>query len=117
MHGNAMTILTPDGQEQIIVKEDTCDQGSFYSRYTIRDTYENKCTPITLCWDDPRMLRTSKNVLGKDVLPYLQEWPENYNDMCDDLQRCLRNRSSARIRDMTKHKKLNDANDIFNRMV
>jgi hypothetical protein len=109
--------LPPDGQEQIIVKEDTCDQGPFYSRYTVRDIYENKHTPITLYWDDPRMLRSSKNVLGKDVLPYLQEWPENYNDMCDDLQRCLHNRSSARVRDMIKHKKLNDANDIFNRMV
>ena len=109
--------LPPDGQEQVVVKEDTCEWGPFYSRYTIRDIYEQKYTPITLYWDDPRMLRSSKNVLGKDVLPYLQEWPENYNDMCDDLSRCLYNRSAAFCRNMIKHKKLNDANDIFNRMV
>ena len=109
--------LPPDGQEQVVVKEDTCDQGPFYSRYTLRDIYENKHTPITLYWDDPRMLRSSKNVLGKDVLPYLQEWPDNYNDMCDDLSRCLYNRSSAFCRNMIKHKKLNDANGLLNRMV
>lgn len=109
--------LPPDGQEQVVVKEDTCEWGPFYSRYTIRDIYEQKHTPITLYWDDPRMLRSPKNVLGKDVLPYLQEWPENYNDMCDDLSRCLYNRSAAFCRNMIKHKKLNDANDIFNRMV
>lgn len=109
--------IPPDGQEQVVVKEDSCEWGPFYSRYTVRDIYENKHTPITLCWDDPRMLRSPKNVLGKDVLPYLQEWPEDYNDMCDDLSRCLHNRSSARCRDMIKHKKLNDANNIFNRMV
>lgn len=109
--------LPPDGQEKVVVKEDTCEWGPFYSRYTVRDIYENKHTPITLYWDDPRILRSPKNVLGKDLLPYLQEWPENYNDMCDDLSRCLYIRSATFCRDMIKHKKLNDANNIFNRMV
>lgn len=34
-----------------------------------------------------------------------------------DLQKCLDLRAAAFCRDMIKHKKLNDANDIFNRMV
>ena len=35
----------------------------------------------------------------------------------DDLQKCLYFRAATSCRDMIKHKKLNDANDIFNRMV
>lgn len=35
----------------------------------------------------------------------------------DDLQKCLYFRAATFCRDMIKHKKLNDANDIFNRMV
>lgn len=108
--------LPAQGAEKCEVKEDTCESGPFYSKYTIRDACENK-PHFTLYWDDPRMLRSPKNAFGKDVLPYLQEWPEDYNDMCDDLSRCLYQRSSSRCRDMIKHKKLNDANDIFNRMV
>ena len=34
-----------------------------------------------------------------------------------DLQKCLNLRAAIFCRDMIKHKKLNDANDIFNRMV
>ena len=34
-----------------------------------------------------------------------------------DLQKCLDFRAAAFCRDMIKHKKLNDANNIFNRMV
>lgn len=34
-----------------------------------------------------------------------------------DLQKCLNLRAATFCRDMIKHKKLNDANDIFNRMV
>lgn len=35
----------------------------------------------------------------------------------DDLQKCLDFRAATFCRDMIKHKKLNDANNIFNRMV
>ena len=35
----------------------------------------------------------------------------------DDLQKCLYFRASTACRNMIKHKKLNDANNIFNRMV
>lgn len=34
-----------------------------------------------------------------------------------DLQKCLDLRAAAFCRDMIKHKKLNDSNGIFNRMV
>lgn len=108
--------LPAQGAEKCEVKEDTCEYGPFYSKYTIRDAYENK-PHFTLHWDDPRMLRSSKNALGKDILPWKEEWPDDYNDCCDDLQRCLDNRNEAFCRSMVKHKKLNDANNIFNRMV
>ena len=108
--------LPAQGAEKCEVKEDTCKYGPFYSKYTIRDAYENK-PHFTLHWDDPRMLRSPKNALGKDVLPWKEEWPDDYNDRCDDLQRCLANRSEAFCRSMIKHKKLNDANNILNRMV
>lgn len=108
--------LPAQGAEQCEVKEDTCEYGSFYSKFTIRDAYENK-PHFTLYWDDPRMLRSPKNALGKDILPWKAEWPDDYNDRCDDLQRCLDNRSEAFCRSMVKHKKLNDANNILNRMV
>lgn len=108
--------LPAQGAEQCEVKEDTCEYGSFWSKYTFRDAYENN-PHFTLYWDDPRMLRSSKNALGKDVLPWKTEWLDDYNDRCDDLQRCLANRNEAFCRSMVKHKKLNDANNIFNRMV
>ena len=108
--------LPAQGAEKCEVKEDTCEYGPFYSKYTIRDAYEGK-PHFTMHWDDPRMLRSPKNALGKDVLPWKTEWPDDYNDCCDDLQRCLDNRNEAFCRSMIKHKKLNDANNIFNRMV
>ena len=108
--------LPAQGAEQCEVKEDTCEYGPFYSKYTLRDIYERK-PHFTLYWDDPRMLRSSKNAFGEDVLPWKEEWPDDYNDCCDDLQRCLDNRNEALCRSMVKHKKLNDANNIFNRMV
>lgn len=108
--------LPAQGAEKCEVKEDTCEYGPFYSKYTIRDAYEGK-PHFTMHWDDPRMLRSPKNALGKDVLPWKEEWPDDYNDSCDNLQRCLDNRSASFCRSMIKHKKLNDANNIFNRMV
>lgn len=108
--------LPAQGAEKCEVKEDTCEYGPFYSKYTIRAAYEGK-PHFTLHWDDPRMLRSPKNVLGKDVLPWKSEWPDDYNDLCDALQRCLDSRNEAFCRSMIKHKKLNDANNIFNRMV
>lgn len=105
------------GQEWCDIKEDICKEGPFLSKYTIRDVVEKKYKQIRVYWDSPRMLRSSSNVFGKDVYPYLQEWPDNYDDLCDDLQKCLDFRSQTLCRDMIKHKRLNDANDIFNRLM
>lgn len=64
----------------------------------------------------------SKN---SDILHYLFALPQGQEVDClscvreknGDLLRQLRLRSSTYCRNMIKHKKLNDANDIFNRMV
>ena len=95
------------------VKEE--EDGTF-STYTIRDRMAG-INPVFLHFDDPRKLSLSP-ALSRLVGPsFKASQPANYNDLCDDLQRCLDSRSSKFCRDMIKHKKLNDANNIFNRMV
>lgn len=101
------------GCEVSTVKEE--EDGTF-STYTIRDRMAG-IKPVVLHFDDPRKLLLSPD-LSRLVGPsFKASQPANYNDLCDDLQRCLDNRSSKYCRDMIKHKKLNDANNIFNRMV
>lgn len=101
------------GCEVSTVKEE--EDGTF-STYTIRDVMAG-IKPIVLHFDDPRKLLLS-SALSRLVGPsFKASQPANYNDLCDDLQRCLDSRSSKFCRDMIKHKKLNDMNDIFNRMV
>lgn len=101
------------GCEVSTVKEE--EDGTF-STYTIRDRMAG-IKPLVLHFDDPRKLLLSP-ALSRLVGPsFKASQPANYNDLCDDLQRCLDNRSSKYCRDMIKHKKLNDANNIFNRMV
>ena len=105
--------LPASGCEVSTVKEE--EDGTF-STYTIRDRMAG-IKPVVLHFDDPRKLLLSP-ALSHLVGPSFKALqPANYNDLCDDLQRCLDNRSSKYCRDMIKHKKLNDANDIFNRMV
>lgn len=105
--------LPASGCEVSTVKEE--EDGTF-STYTIRDRMAG-IKPVVLHFDDPRKLLLSP-ALSRLVGPsFKASQPSNYNDLCDDLQRCLDNRSSEYCRDMIKHKKLNDANDIFNRMV
>lgn len=105
--------LPATGCERSIVKEE--EDGTF-STYTIRDRMAG-IKPVVLHFDDPRKLLLSP-ALSRLVGPsFKASQPSNYNDMCDDLQRCLDFRASTYCRDMIKHKKLNDANDIFNRMV
>lgn len=105
--------LPASGCERSIVKEE--EDGTF-SSYTIRDRMAG-IKPVILHFDDPRKLLLS-SALSRLVGPsFKASQPSNYNDMCDDLQRCLDFRASTYCRDMIKHKKLNDANDIFNRMV
>ncbi len=105
--------LPASGCEVSTVKEE--EDGTF-STYTIRDRMAG-IKPLVLYFDDPRKLLLSP-ALSRLVGPSFEaSQPANYNDLCDDLQRCLDNRSSKYCRDMIKHKKLNDANNIFNRMV
>lgn len=105
--------LPATGCERSIVKEE--EDGTF-STYTIRDRMAG-IKPVVLYFDDPRKLLLSP-ALSRLVGPsFKASQPANYNDLCDDLQKCLDVRSSKYCRDMIKHKKLNDANNIFNRMV
>lgn len=105
--------LPATGCERSIVKEE--EDGTF-SSYTIRDRMAG-IKPTILHFDDPRKLLLSP-ALSRLVGPsFKASQPSNYNDMCDDLQRCLDFRASTYCRDMIKHKKLNDANNIFTRMV
>lgn len=105
--------LPASGCERSIVKEE--EDGTF-STYTIRDRMAG-IKPTILYFDDYRKLLLSP-ALSRLVGPsFKASQPANYNDLCDDLQRCLDFRASTYCRDMIKHKKLNDANNIFNRMV
>ena len=101
------------GCEVSTVKEE--GDGTF-STYTIRDRMAG-IKPLVLHFDDPRKLLLSPALSRLVGSSFKASQPANYNDLCDDLQRCLDSRSSKYCRDMIKHKKLNDANNIFNRMV
>lgn len=101
------------GCERSIVKEE--EDGTF-STYTIRDRMAG-IKPTILHFDDPRKLLLSPALSHLVGPSFKASQPANYNDLCDDLQRCLDFRASTYCRDMIKHKKLNDANNIFNRMV
>ena len=105
--------LPATGCERSIVKEE--EDGTF-SSYTIRDRMAG-IKPVILHFDDPRKLLLSPALSRLVGSSFKASQPANYNDMCDDLQRCLYNCASKFCRDMIKHKKLNDANNIFNRMV
>ena len=105
--------LPATGCERSIVKEE--EDGTF-SSYTIRDRMAG-IKPTILHFDDPRKLLLSPALSRLVGSSFKASQPSNYNDMCDDLQRCLDFRASTYCRDMIKHKKLNDANNIFNRMV
>lgn len=105
--------LPATGCERSIVKE---EEGGTFSTYTIRDRMAG-IKPTILHFDDPRKLLLSPALSHLVGSSFKASQPSNYNDMCDDLQRCLDLRASTYCRDMIKHKKLNDANNIFNRMV
>jgi hypothetical protein len=105
--------LPASGCEVSTVKEE--EDGTF-STYTIRDIMAG-IKPTILHFDDPRKLLLSSALSCLVGPSFKASQPANYNDLCDDLQRCLDSRASKFCRDMIKHKKLNDANDIFNRMV
>lgn len=70
---------------------------------------------IRVPFDDPRIPPLATCNYFKSAKPDTRSAFDNGS--LDDLQKCLDFRASTVCRDMIKHKKLNDANNIFNRMV
>lgn len=70
---------------------------------------------IRVPFDDPRIPSLATCNYIKSAKP---DTRSSYDSgQSSDLQKCLYFRAATFCRDMIKHKKLNDANDIFNRMV
>lgn len=70
---------------------------------------------IRVPFDDPRVPSLAACNYIKSAKP---DTRSSYDSgQSSDLQKCLDFRVATFCRDMIKHKKLNDANDIFNRMV
>lgn len=70
---------------------------------------------IYVPFDDPRIPSLAACNYIKSAKP---DTRSSYDSgQSSDLQKCLDFRAATFCRDMIKHKKLNDANDIFNRMV
>ena len=70
---------------------------------------------IHVPFDDPRIPPLATCNYFKSAKPDTRSAYDSGS--LDDLQKCLDFRVATFCRDMIKHKKLNDANDIFNRMV
>lgn len=70
---------------------------------------------IRVPFDDPRIPPLATCNYFKSAKPDTRSAYDN--GQSSDLQKCLDFRAAAFCRDMIKHKKLNDANNIFNRMV
>lgn len=70
---------------------------------------------IRVPFDDPRIPSLATCNYIKSAKPDTRSAFDNGSLV--DLQKCLYFRASTACRNMIKHKKLNDANDIFNRMV
>lgn len=70
---------------------------------------------IRVPFDDPRIPSLAACNYVKSAKPDTRSAYDS--GQSSDLQKCLDFRAATFCRDMIKHKKLNDANDIFNRMV
>jgi len=70
---------------------------------------------IRVPFDDPRIPSLATCNYFKSAKPDTRSAYDN--GQSSDLQKCLDFRAATFCRDMIKHKKLNDANNIFNRMV
>lgn len=70
---------------------------------------------IRVPFDDPRIPPLATCNYIKSAKPDTRSAYDG--GQSSDLQKCLYYRAAAFCRDMIKHKKLNDANNIFNRMV
>lgn len=66
-------------------------------------------------FDDPRISSLAVCNYIKSAKPDTRSTYDS--GQSSDLQKCLDFRAATFCRDMIKHKKLNDANGIFNRMV
>lgn len=82
-----------------------------YADGFIRPIKEQICVPF----DDPRIPSLAACNYIKSAKPDTRSAYDS--GQSSDLQKCLNLRAATFCRDMIKHKKLNDANDIFNRMV
>ena len=69
---------------------------------------------IRVPFDDPRIPSLAACNYIKSAKPDTSAYDSGQSS---DLQKCLDFRAATFCRDMIKHKKLNDANNIFNRMV
>jgi len=70
---------------------------------------------IRVPFDDPRIPPLATCNYFKSAKPDTRSAYDN--GQSSDLQKCLDFRAATFCRDMIKHKKMNDANNIFNRMV
>nr|DAD71294.1 MAG TPA: Replication associated protein [Microviridae sp. ctJby12] len=70
---------------------------------------------IQVPFDDPRIPSLAACNYIKSAKPDTRSAYDS--GQSSDLQKCLDSRAATFCRDMIKHKKLNDANNIFNRMV
>lgn len=70
---------------------------------------------IRVPFDDPRIPPLATCNYFKSAKPDTRSSFDN--GQSSDLQKCLDFRAATFCRDMIKHKKLNDANNVFNRMV
>lgn len=70
---------------------------------------------IRVPYDDPRIPSLAACNYIKSAKPDTRSAYDS--GQSSDLQKCLDFRADSFCRDMTKHKKMNDANNIFNRMV
>lgn len=70
---------------------------------------------IRVPFDDPRIPPLATCNYFKPAKPDTRSAYDN--GQSSDLQKCLDFRAATFCRDMIKHKKLNDANNIFNRMI
>lgn len=82
-----------------------------YADGFIRPIKEQICVPF----DDPRIPSLAACNYIKSAKPDTRSAYDS--GQSSDLQKCLDFRAATFCRDMIKHKKLNDANNIFNRMV
>lgn len=82
-----------------------------YADGFIRPVKEQICVPF----DDPRIPSLAACNYLKSAKPDTRSAYDS--GQSSDLQKCLDFRAAAFCRDMIKHKQLNDANNIFNRMV